>query len=51
VDLLIVASVAWRDEMFAQAAALGYRQGAAAIWFLDPVVVGGIRLSVDDAGT
>jgi glycosyltransferase involved in cell wall biosynthesis len=50
-DLLIVASVAWRDEMFAQAAALGYLQGATAIWFLDPVVVEGIRLSVDHAGT
>ena len=51
VDLVIVASVACRDEMFAQAGELGYRKGAEAIWFLDPVVVGGIRLSVDHAGT
>jgi UDP-N-acetylmuramoylalanine-D-glutamate ligase len=49
VDLVIVASVAWRDEMLAEAARRGYRPGVEAIWFLDPVVVGGIRMSVDYA--
>jgi hypothetical protein len=40
VDLVIVASVASRDEMFAHAARRGYRPGAEVIWFLDDVMVG-----------
>lgn len=47
IDLLIVASDAWRDEMFAQAAALGFRPGEDVVWFRQPLVVGGIRFAVE----